>query len=418
MRPVDAMWHWLSTKFDTDQFLVYAFAGTPESIEQAVDDVMTRARDSADFALRMRRSGLHLRFPEWVAAPVDPAAQAVIGALDRPTWPDFLGELARMMQRQLDPFRTAWRLHVYGDVTGVPGSAGVCTIVVLQVSHALGDGTRTSAMAGWLFGRSTQPAPVVPPDGGGRVRTIVADYRGRQRLARETASGLVPPPRPPVPALSINRPPTGNVVLRTMARRPDQFPGPTVLVGALVTVSEALSGYLRERGEDVARLTAEVAIAKPGRPSARNHFDTHRIGLYPELQRADERCQRIVADLMDIRRRTSHPAFAATAAGFDAVPAPLRRLGVWRLRADVSASEVSANTVVSSVDRGAADLSFGGRPVVLTASYPSLMPTMGLTHGVHRIGDTVAVSVHTTESVIPDIDVDDYLDRLDHAMKS
>ena len=415
MRPVDAMWHWLSTKFATDQFLVYAFAGRPDSIDQAVDGVMRRARECPDFGLRIERQNLNLRFPEWICGAVDPAEHVVTGRLDGLGWPEFLAELARMMDRQLDPTRSTWRLHVFGDVGDVPGAVGSSTVVVLQISHALGDGTRTAALAGWLFGRATGPAPIEASGTGGRMRRIVDDLRARQQLSRETASGLVPPDRPPVPALSINRQPSGTVLLRTIACRPDDLPGPTMMVGALVAVSTALSEHLRQDGEDVSRLTADVAIAKPGKPNARNHFDTYRIGLYPDIASQDERARRIVADLMDIRRRSSHPAFAAAASGFDAIPAPLRRLGVWRLRADLDASEVGANTVVSSVDRGAADLCFGGCPVVLTASYPSLMPMMGLTHGVHRIGDTVAVSVRTTRSIMSD--VDGYLDRLGHALR-
>ena len=58
-----------------------------------------------------------------------------------------------------------------------------------------------------------------------------------------------------------------------------------------------------------------------------------------------------------------------------------------------------------------ADLSFGGAPVLLTAGYPALSPAMGLTHGVHGIGDTVAIGVHAAESAIGDID--DYVALLD-----
>ena len=415
MRPVDAMWHWLSTKFATDQFLVYAFAGVPESIDRAVDEVMRRAQASPHFGLRIGRQRVQLRFPQWVPGPIDAAEHRVIDTVGLPTWQHFLAELAQMMKHQLDPHRSTWRLHVFGEIRGVPGGSGASTVVVLQMSHALGDGTRTAALAGWLFGRSTGPAPVVPLETGGRIRRIADDYRAQRQLRRDEAAGVVPPANEAVPARSVNRPPTGDAVLRTVARHPGQFPGPTVLVGALVAVSEALSGHLRERGEDASQLAADVAIAKPGKPRAHNHFDTYSVGLYPELPAADERVQRIVADLMAVRRRASHPAAAAGAAGFDAIPALLRRAGVWRLRADIGASEVNANTVVSSVDRGAADLTFGGCPVILTSSYPSLMPMMGLTHGVHRIGDTIAVSVHTTESIIGDID--GYVDRLERALR-
>ena len=84
-----------------------------------------------------------------------------------------------------------------------------------------------------------------------------------------------------------------------------------------------------------------------------------------------------------------------------------------RFDAGVQAPAVSGHTVVSSVNRGPADLSFGGRPVVLTAGFPALSPMMGLTHGVHGIGDAVAVSVHADPGVV---DVDDYLERLAHAL--
>jgi adenylosuccinate lyase len=67
------------------------------------------------------------------------------------------------------------------------------------------------------------------------------------------------------------------------------------------------------------------------------------------------------------------------------------------------------------VNRGAADLDFGGCPVAFTAGYPALSPMMGLTHGVHGIGDTVAISVHAAESALAD--VDDYVERLQAALR-
>jgi hypothetical protein len=76
---------------------------------------------------------------------------------------------------------------------------------------------------------------------------------------------------------------------------------------------------------------------------------------------------------------------------------------------------VAAHTVVSSVYRGPADLSFGGSRVLFTAGFPALSPMMGLTHGVHGIGDTVAISVHADPAVV---DVDDYLARLADAFGS
>jgi hypothetical protein len=62
---------------------------------------------------------------------------------------------------------------------------------------------------------------------------------------------------------------------------------------------------------------------------------------------------------------------AAASQASAAVPAPLLRWDVAQFDPDVRSPTVIGNTVVSSVNRGAADLSFGGTPVVLTAGYPT-----------------------------------------------
>jgi WS/DGAT C-terminal domain len=143
---------------------------------------------------------------------------------------------------------------------------------------------------------------------------------------------------------------------------------------------------------------------------AHNHFHNVTVGLYPDLSR-EARIERIVADLATARRRSEHPAARAADRAFAAVPAPLLRWGVGQFDPNVRPTQVSGNTVVSSVYRGPGDLHFGDAPVLLTAGYPALSPAMGLTHGVHGIGDTIAISVHAAESAIGDID--DYLQRLD-----
>jgi hypothetical protein len=83
------------------------------------------------------------------------------------------------------------------------------------------------------------------------------------------------------------------------------------------------------------------------------------------------------------------------------------------VRTDDRPELVPANTIVSSVDRGNADLSFGGCPVTFTTSFPALVHISSLGHGVHTIGDTLAVSVIAST---PQVDLDDYLARLDAAL--
>ena len=150
-------------------------------------------------------------------------------------------------------------------------------------------------------------------------------------------------------------------------------------------------------------------MAKAGPRRAHNHFGNVGVGLHPQLPFAD-RCRAIGAELHQRRRRANHPAMVAASAAFAAVPAPLLRWGVRQFDPAVRSETATGNTVVSSVDRGAKDLVLGTSPVLFTTGFPGLSPMMGLTHGVHGLGDTVAVSVHAAESAVGDVDA--YVERL------
>jgi len=411
LTPVDAQLYWMSAKIPNDQFLLYAFAGRPADMDEAVAEVLARARSCPELQVRVE-DGFSPTYPAWVRRDAD--ASQVVTRVGEVGWQDCLDAVARLADHQLDLRRWAWRLHVFAPVVGVPG-ADPATVVVVQVGHALGDGIRSAALAGALLGRrAAVPAPARGGANGGFLRRAVVASRAHGQLQRDTVAGLVPPPAPPRPVLSTNTRPGGVRLARTLTRRRWQLPGPTVTVGVLAALSAALSGYLRDRGEDTTSLGAEVPMAKPGVRLANNHFGNVAVGLHPGVGPADERMRLIAGELAERRRRGEHPAFHTGDLALLAVPAPLLRWGVARFDADARSPVVTANTVVSSVNRGPADLRFGGLPVVLTAGYPALSPMMGLTHGVHGIGDTIAISVHAAASAMAD--VDDYTDRLDAAL--
>jgi hypothetical protein len=410
---VDAQTYWMSAKIPNDQFLLYGFAGVPPEVEQALRLIRERARDCAELRLRVRDRG-PLTYPAWVSGEVN-ADQFVVHDLADRTWAGCLAGVAALGENQLDAQAMSWRLHVFTPVEGVPG-ARTGTVAVLQATHALGDGIRSSALAALLFGRpGIVPAVTAPPPFRGATlpwRSLRAARTHRQ-LVRDTEAGLVPPQADSRLALHSNKRPTGARTVRTLVRHGDQLSGPSVTVAVLAAVSTVLSKHLRELGDDTSNLGAEVPMAKSGVRHAHNHFGNVGVGLYPELE-FGERTNRIAGDLERRRRRAAHPAMAAASRAFAAVPAPLLRWGVAQFDPDVRSPIVTGNTVVSSVNRGATDLSFGGAPVVLTAGYPGLSPMMGLTHGVHGIGDTIAVSVHAAESAIGDVDA--YVERLEAAL--
>ncbi|MGI9161477.1 MAG: DUF1298 domain-containing protein [Mycobacterium sp.] len=398
MAPADAQLLWLSATMPNDQFLLYAFEGELKAhgIAQSLDEVRRRALACDELKLRVR-DDLHWRYPRWVPGGISPDQFVVHEARG---WQDCLDSLSGL--DQLDTQQMCWRFHVFPP-----------NVVVVQISHALGDGTRSAALAAALLGRPG-PVPAVPRSGSGSLlwRAAIAARTHRQLVA-DTQAGLVAPPAGTRPPLSVNARPQSTPALRTLVVERSRLRHPTVTVAALVAISEALGGYLAESGEDSGRLGAEIPMALPI-SGANNNFHNVGIGLHPESTRED-RAGRIAEELAARHRRGAHPAMRASRAAFAAVPAPLLRWGVRQFDPVRRASEVTGNTVVSSVNRGAADLSFGGCAVRLTAGYPALSPMMSLTHGVHGIGNTVALSVHADSA---NIDVGRYLDRLTHALDS
>jgi hypothetical protein len=410
---VDAQTYWMSAKIPNDQLLLYGFAGVPTNLDQAVNVIRGRADGCGELRLRVGDGGV-LTYPAWVGGDVD-ADQFAVHELDDSSWAGCLAAVNRLADHQLDPRVRAWRLHVFSPVDLVPATSSPGTVAVLQIAHVLADGGRASALAALLFGRAGGvPSVATPRLRGTRLPWLsLAAARAHRQLVRDTEAGLVPRQAETRPALRTNSHPAGARSVRTLVRRRDRLPGPTVTIGVLCAVSTALAAHLRGLGDDPSTLGAEVPMAKVTVREAHNHFGNVAVGLYPGLE-PSERAARIADDLADRRLRAHHPAMRAAGRAFAAVPAPLLRWGVEKFDPTLRSPTVTGNTVVSSVNRGPADLRFGEAPVVVTAGYPALSPMMGLTHGVHGIGDTVAVSVHAAESAIGD--VDEYVARLDAAL--
>lgn len=400
MAAADAQLLWLSEKVPNDQFLVFQFDGSAD-IASAIDEVRRRAQACA--ALRVRVRDDHpWRYPRWVTGDVGDA-QFVVHEPAR----DWRAPLASVIASEhLDATRMAWRVHVFPSAVVPPA-----VVVVVQMSHALGDGTRSASLAAALLGRRT-PVPMVSPDRGNLILRGIVAARAHRGMVRQMAAGELEPPPAPRPVLSVNARPTGVPVLRTLAVDRPVLRGSTVTVAVLSAVAQALGGYLADRGEDVGHLGAEIPMAGPPSVAAGNNFRNVGIGLHPQL-RPEERATRIAGELAAARRRAQHRASQTSAAAFAVVPARLLRWGVSQFDPGARSSTVSGHTVVSSVNRGPADLTFGGCRVVLTAGFPALSPMMSLTHGVHGIGDVVAVSVNADPTVV---DVEEYVDRLAHAL--
>ncbi|WP_018177575.1 wax ester/triacylglycerol synthase domain-containing protein [Jongsikchunia kroppenstedtii] len=419
MAPVDAEAYWLAPKTRSDQFLLFAFdAAEPRDVGTLRAGLIGRARSIPDLNLAVRETFAYLDFPYWVPCPAresqvvarDPAGSA---------WQDCLDDVASLISEQLDPRREAWRVHLYPTVLGLPDGTVRGSVAVLQISHALADGRGSTALARQLFGTDVNVdsgfgggfrGPAAAAIGGLvrlPIRWSITVGRGWRafRLSRDDPAG--PAAVSPGP---LNVAPGEDRQLRVVVVDAERLRigQHGVTVGAIMAISDALAGARILSGDE--RLVVELTIGRASDGLARNNFHTAAVDSHCEIADRDRRADAIAQSIEDARRRDAAPGRAASRRATEATPAFLMRWGAGAFDPAVRSSMVTGHTVVSSVNRGAADLTLAGGRVLFTTGFPALSVMQGATHGVHGIGSTVALSVTTSRRVLPD--VDGYVDVL------
>lgn len=438
LAPPDATMYWLSRRTRNDQFLLYCFAESDWENTRLRDTVARRCAAIPELRVRLRADPTGLSYPVWVPADADPD-RIVIHRLDRPHWPELLTALGELLGTGVDVVVQPWRLHIFRGIRDSPAPDPLVTVVVLQISHALVDGRGASRIARALFTDDSEAAvvPVARAVPGSRIalrallagvalpmgtartfRRGIAAARARTELAELTAAGRIPPPAPGYPPGPLNVP--GEIIGRAarmlvFPARDFRIPGHSVTVVGLTVISFALERYLRNRGEEVSRLGAQVPMAIPPRPGVRNNYRSLGVDLAIGENGPARRAAVIAADLAARRERAGHPLLAAQDAVTAVLPPLMLRRDVRDYPIDMVAPEITGHTVVSSVNRGPADLSFGAAPVRFTGGFPALGAVMHLTHGIHGMGETVTLSVHADPAAVPD--PDDYAEHLRAAMR-
>lgn len=419
MTAADATMYWASLAAGNDQFVLLAFeAPTSASGPELVSAIRRRAAGLADLHLAVESVPGDLDYPRWVPAPV--REDAVVVRPGPHPWNDMLSEVAQLPRLVQDD--ALWRVHVFDSVTGAYGTSGAARVAVFQVSHALGDGRRASAIARALFGGAVpEPArdgPVAVDHAG------LAALRGGAmigpHLARATARGLTAwaAAEPEPDALAVgptraNTDPGSTRVLRTLTLPTESVKvrGASTTAGVLAVLGEVLPDFLAASSGDAC---AEVTVAFTDHSDAerlsRNRFQTVSIGLHANVEDRGRRASLITEDLRAARRRADSPGRVAARRAAQSAPAALVCAAIRLGAAAPPPAVVSGWTVVSSVNRGAADLSFIRGRVLSTAGFPALSPVHSLTHGVHGIGDTVTVSVCAGAPLAAE--VDDYVAAL------
>lgn len=425
MTPTDAQTFWISEKIPNDQLLLYCFEGQSESIEDIRRSLLERASTMPDLCVRIREVPWHLDYPLWEPMPVTQAL-VVTHKLAEPSWDQCINSIEVLLENHVNPRATPWLLHLFEGVRGAPRCDGPALIAVLQVAHSLADGKRATAIARTLFLQDGPPPEIIDTRSSSSAEILMraalrlpaqifrlfrdgrAGHQAQLQLEADTLAEVVAPQAPNRTKVRSNIAPDPHRLVRMVVRDAADFraDGVSVTVGAMTAISVAMTNYLTAvDGSVPPELGAEVTIAKDGKPKSRNHFRNAGVGLFPEVPDLRERAERIKESMAERRARAAHPSSAASDLAMEAVPGPLIRWGVQQYDFTAIPEAVTGNTVVSSVARGAADLVLGGGVVRFTAGFPSLSPVMSLTHGVHGIGDTVTISITTSPSSIPDIDL-------------
>lgn len=430
--------YWLSARTRNDLFLLYCFtdAGCPSA--ELRHFVAERSARIAGLRVRARDVPGDLDYPSWVPCEFTPD-QFVEHALPQPDWAHLQTALGEVVDTGVDAAVRPWRLHVFRGIADAPGGSEPALVVVLQMSHALADGRRAADIARALFaaeeaGDATPnsvagvfrtvraigiPAPVeaalaLPRMPIRMVRTAIRGYRAfraQQELAELTAAGELPPPGPGFPPSLVNHAAkeavsAHRVRLIVCDAESLRVPGRTVTVVVLTAVSLALARYLESRGGPVDELGAQVPMALPdcAKSNVHNNYRSLSVDLSIDEPDLRLRADRIAATMADRRLRAQHPLLTAQDRVTDVVPAPMLRRDIARYPLDTVPDSIAGHTVVSSVYRGPANLTFGGGPVRFTGGFPAIGSVMRLTHGVHGLGDTVTISLHADTATIPDLE--------------
>lgn len=432
---VDADMFWRSRLQATDQFLLYSFAAQADATAASLaaprllDELRRRAHEMESLAVRVAPAPRDLGSPRWVPAPIVPGQfRHHRGPL---TWEQCRRAVADSLTDSLDATDQTWRIHLYGPLSGVPRSRGPAWVVVFQVSHALADGRTASGIARELFGgEASVDAPPTGRAPGMTAATLGAAGVGLQ-LAAAVGLGLQAwrtphPPEPtdraaakartpaPMRATVFNREPGPDrrIDTITVSAAGLRSSGAAITVAVLLALGDAVADALDSRDRTLAvELTVgrnpgeqDAAPGKRRKALPRNNFWNHSIGLHLDIRNRDDRARAIADDIDAARRRGDSERRRAEARAAEMAPAVLRALAARQMPTIGATSQVAGLAVVSSVNRGPADLTFGGGRVLFTAGFPALSSAHALNVGVHGIGDAVTVSVLSSPSVVPDVD--------------
>ncbi|WP_172671048.1 wax ester/triacylglycerol synthase domain-containing protein [Rhodococcus sp. RD6.2] len=404
----------------------------------AVDWMRQRMDRAAILRQRVRRVPGDLGHPYWVPAsdtnPDDHVQFRVIGEISRE---DFYDIFATMTEKPFGLDRAPWEVHVLTDVCGVEDLPDRATVVAVRVHHAATDGLGSVQIARALFDDpdaspavTGTPGPVrgaagsllrLPGQFGGLARSLRQSAAARKAFARLVESGEVTTPKAQRPRTRFNDEQSGQHVLGRVklslaeVRAIARATGTSINDVILTIISGGLATFLSEAGETPNdSLAAQVPRAiRDGHAevTAANKLTTMFVDLHTDEHDPLARLKQIHESADFEKHRVQQPESIAMEVTLDHAPAiylksAMRlaaRGNAKRAKAKKAAGQVPlANTLVSNVPRGRANLKFGDSPVVDSFCAPMIHRGNSLAHGVTSIGDVLSVQFTSDDAMMPD----------------
>ncbi|CCQ14686.1 putative uncharacterized protein [Rhodococcus sp. AW25M09] len=428
----DAVYHFARDHGGSrDQFALLVFDSVDAPAPTFADvlaHVESRSPRIPGLGVRLRETLWGLDYPRWVRDDSPPRDHVVDHDLTEPSWDGVEAFIGELLSTRLDMRTLAWKLHVIRGARDAPLVQGAATLIVLQVGHALTDGSGVTRLLRALFVPHGDPTIDTPLPGhtspDSTVRTALGVARGilfapvdlaisRWEASRSLRAVLRTAMPPLLPASSLNRAVGSSRAVRIVPLSAGEVRAvnSTVTVSALAAVGSSLRRYLSavdsSGGRDELGIAAMVPMALPpdcAWPSA-NRVVVGTVNLHVGIDNPEERPKHIARSLDRERTRvTGEPALRLARAD-ERVPAPIVQFVQGRRfrRRIRNPEHVAGQTTVVSVNRGGADLELCGATARFTAGFPFLDDGRALTHGFFGLGDTVTVATVTCPEVMPSL---------------
>lgn len=434
MDPRDSVFLYVENEV-SKQIIVSAYVFAPEvgtagppGKAEIVEWIADRVAGIDILRRRLVKVPFGLDHPYWVMDP-DFSVEDHIVFHEISEWDSARSALAESLLQPMDESRPPWELHVMTGVRGIEGVAGEATVAALKTHHAAADGMLSAELGRRLF----DPAPSVQgasdtrvirsslPSGFGlltraarsapanlrRLAVGLLDARAAQReLALHCEQGKYESPIVERPGTVFNHPLSPGRVfdiavfpLGELHAMKTDLGDVTINDLALAVIGGAMRVYLTEVGDPSAgSLAAGVPMSTRSirDDGSRNQFVTMAVDLHTDIVDPVDRARAIHRSVLGERARKSSPASIRIDEFVRAIPGFAIRAGLGIIRALPARKSQSvgwANTLITNVPKGVADLKLCGSSVAVSFSLCALVGPSGLGHWVDSIGDVLTVGV-------------------------